>query len=97
MTIRRIFLLHEHLPKSYIYLGSYRASALDQEPIKHLEETALAHIESHSSFRRLKSFEMAKPKIYSVRWLCGAQIAQNFISGFAVSGVGLGEDMGEFE
>ena len=84
MTICRVFLLHEHAPKSYIYLKCYQVEAPDEEPIKHLEQTALAHIKSHSSFRRLKSFEMAKPKIYLVRRLCSAQIARNFILGSVV-------------
>ena len=84
MTICRIFLFHEHLPKSYTYLKSYQVEALDEEPAEYLEQTALAHIKSHLSFQRLKSFEMAKPKIYLVRRLCGAQISQNLISSFAV-------------
>ena len=87
MTTFRALLVHEHSPGSYTYLKSYQAEAPDKEPLKHLEQTALAHIKSHSNFRRLKSFEMAKPKIYLVRWLCGAHISQNFISDFADYGV----------
>jgi hypothetical protein len=87
MITCRVFLFHEHPPKSYTYLKSYQVEAPGEEPVKHLGQTALAHIKSHSSFRRLKSFEMAEPKIYSVKWLCGAQIARNLMSGFEASKV----------
>ena len=90
MITFRVFLLHEHTPKSYTYLKSHQVDVLDEEPVTHLKQTALEFIKSHSSFRHMKLLEVAEPEIYLVRWLCGARIAQNFILGLAVFGAAQG-------
>jgi hypothetical protein len=90
MSVCHVFLLHEYTLGSYTSIRSYQVEVPDEEPVKYLEQSARPHIESHSSSRGLKSFEVAAPKIYLVRWSCGVQVAQNLISGFAVFGAAPG-------
>jgi len=89
MTTFLTFLLREHPPGSYECRASYQVEPLDGEPVKRLESIALTRIKSLPEFQRLKSLEVAKPKIYLVRYLC-AQISRNLIPGFAVFGAAPG-------
>ena len=99
MSPFHVYLLHEHQHKSYTCLESYligEFKPLDKKPIKHLEEIALEHMEQYGEFRGMKPLGAAKFEVYRVRWLCGAQIAQNLISCVAVfkaapDGVATGE------
>ena len=99
MSPFHVYLLHEHRRGSYTCLESYpikEFKPLDEKPIKHLEKTALEHMEQHGKFQGMKLLGAAKFEIYRVRWLGGAQIAQNLISCFAVfkaapDGVATGE------
>jgi len=68
------FLLHEHLPNSYTFLGPYEVR--DKNGVKDIEDAVLTHIKSMPRFQRLKWLEVAKPKIYLVRHLC-TQITHN--------------------
>jgi len=81
MTIHLVFLLHEHSFKSHRCLENYQVEVPDKEPIKHLEQTALAHIQSHANLQQLKSIEVAKLRIYLVRQLCGAQVSYSLMPG----------------
>ena len=64
MTVYLVFLLHGHSFKSHRCLEIYQVEVSDKEPIKHLEQTALAQIQSHANLQQLKSIEVTKPRIY---------------------------------